>query len=26
MLHEHAGLVRWLSNDFHVSGGKRNGM
>ncbi|KAL9397702.1 hypothetical protein Peur_011955 [Populus x canadensis] len=24
MRHEHAGLVRWLSNDFHVSGGKRN--
>ncbi|KAJ7008774.1 hypothetical protein NC653_007439 [Populus alba x Populus x berolinensis] len=24
MRHEHAGLVRWLSNDFHLSSGKRN--
>ncbi|KAJ6403793.1 hypothetical protein OIU84_012072 [Salix udensis] len=24
MRHEHAVLVRWLSNDFHLSGGKRN--
>ncbi|KAJ6956432.1 hypothetical protein NC652_007494 [Populus alba x Populus x berolinensis] len=23
MRHEHAGLVRWLSNDFHLSSGKR---
>jgi hypothetical protein len=24
--HQHADLVRWLSNDSHLSGGKRNGM